>query len=289
MAKPERDPLTGYNTTGHEWDGIKELTTPIPGWWVTVFLVSCLVAVIYLWLYPSIPTTVGYYKGTLGWTSAGQLADDVAVGREAQHEWRTGLAATPLEEIENNDDLRRFAIAGGRAAFNENCAACHGVGAGGQVGQFPALIDDDWLWGGKIDDIVQTVSYGIRSGHEETRDSMMPAFAEMLSADEIDAVAAYVMTLSEAAADATRGALPGAPVYVQNCASCHGDKGQGGRDIGAPRLSDAIWLYGGSKDAIKRQVAAPRMGVMPSFATKLDQETIRMLGVYVHTLGGGER
>lgn len=289
MAEPERDPLTGYKTTGHEWDGITELTTPIPGWWVTVFLVSCLAAVIYMWLYPSIPTTAGYYKGTLGWTSKGQLADEVASGLQTQQVWRDSLAAAQLEDIESDENLRRFAIAGGQAAFKENCAACHGVGAGGQVGQFPALIDDDWLWGGKVADIVQTVSYGIRSGHEETRDSMMPAFGEMLSADEIDAVATYVMTLSDPSTEETRAALPGAAVFAQNCASCHGDKGQGDREFGAPSLADAIWLYGGSKDAIKRQIATPRMGVMPAFATKIDPETIRMLAVYVHTLGGGER
>ncbi len=289
MAKPEYDPVTGYHTTGHEWDGIKELTTPIPSWWVTVFLASCFVAIGYMWLYPSFATTAGYYKGSLGWSSTGQLIEEVAAGRAAQEVWRTGILATPLEKIEANDELRRFATAGGRAAFNENCAGCHGVGAGGQIGQFPALIDDDWLWGGSIADIHQTVSFGIRSGHDEARDSMMPAFADMLSAQEIDAVADFVLSLSDLSLADARSTLPGAAVYETNCASCHGTTGGGGRDFGAPRLDDAIWLYGGTKREIIEQIANPRMGVMPSFAGRLDDETIRMLAVYVHTLGGGER
>lgn len=289
MAAPERDPLTGYNTTGHEWDGIKELTTPIPHWWVTVFLISCIVAAGYMWLYPSFASTEGYYKGKLGWTSQGQLAQEVAAGRAAQARWLTALSDTPLEEIETSEDLRRFAIAGGRAAFNENCAACHGVGAGGQIGQFPALVDDDWLWGGKIADIHQTISFGIRSGHDEARDSMMPAFGDMLSAGEIDAAAHFVLALSDPSTTTTRSSMPGAAIYETNCASCHGAAGEGGRDFGAPRLNDAIWLYGGTVEDIKRQIANPRMGMMPAFAGKLDDEAIRMLAVYVHTLGGGER
>lgn len=289
MAAPERDPLTGYHTTGHEWDGIKELTTPIPTWWVTVFLGSCFVAIVYMWLFPSFATPTGYFKGQLGWTSRGQLAEEVAAGRASQAEWRRLLTDTPLEEVESNPDLRRFAIAGGRAAFNENCAPCHGVGAGGQIGQFPALVDDDWLWGGTLADIHQTARFGIRSGHEETRDSMMPAFGEMLSPAEIDSIADYVLALSDPGSEATRAAMPGAELFETNCSACHGVAGEGGRDFGAPKLNDAIWLYGGSKDAIKRQIATPRMGVMPAFATKLDAETLRMLALYVHSLGGGER
>ncbi|HWW48422.1 MAG TPA: cytochrome-c oxidase, cbb3-type subunit III [Xanthobacteraceae bacterium] len=289
MAKPEHDALTGYPTTGHEWDGIKELTTPIPHWWVTVFLVSCLVAAAYMWLYPSFATTKGYYEGSLGWSSTGQLAAEVAEGRAAQSTWLTALSKTPIEEIEGNEELRRFAIAGGRAAFNENCAACHGVGAGGQLGQFPSLVDDDWLWGGKITDIYQTIRFGIRSGHSETRDSTMPAFAEMLSAQDIDAVSRFVLALSDPSLAQTREAMPGAEIFAGNCASCHGAAGEGNREFGAPRLNDAIWLYGGTVESIKRQVAKPRMGVMPAFSTKLDDETVRMLAVYVHSLGGGER
>lgn len=289
MANPERDPLTGYRTTGHEWDGIEELTTPIPAWWVTVFLASCLVAVLYMWLYPSFATTGGYYRGSLGWSSEGDLIEAVAAGRTAQAQWRTAIVATPIDRIETDESLRRFATAGGRAAFGENCAPCHGVGAGGQMGQFPALVDDDWLWGGKIGEIYQTIRFGIRSGHEEARDSAMPAFGEIIPAEEIDAVAQYVLALSDPSTEASRPSMSGAAIYATNCAACHGASGEGGRDFGAPRLNDAIWLYGSSPEQIRRQIANPRMGMMPAFANRLDDETIRALAVYIHTLGGGER
>ena len=185
--------------------------------------------------------------------------------------------------------MYRFAVVGGQAAFNQNCAACHGVGAGGQIGQFPALVDDDWLWGGKIDDILQTIRHGIRSADSENRQSEMPAFGNVLSAEEIDRVADFVLSLPQPLMSETRASLPGAKIFADNCASCHGDHGEGGREVGAPKLNDAIWLYGGTKSAIVRQINQPRMGEMPAWGQRLDEATLRMLAVYVHTLGGGER
>ncbi|AFK54120.1 cytochrome-c oxidase, cbb3-type subunit III [Tistrella mobilis] len=289
MAAPERDDLTGRYTTGHEWDGIKELSTPIPGWWVGVFLISIAVALLYMVLYPSFASTERYYEGALKYSSTEELRKEVVAARAAQAPMRNALVETPLEEIEADDALRRFATTGGQAAFNENCAACHGVGAGGQIGQFPALVDDDWIWGGRIADIRQTILYGIRSAHPDTRQSLMPVFGQILTPEQISQTAAYVKALSDPAADATRSAMPGAPLFAANCASCHGAEGQGGRDFGAPRLNDAIWLYGSSQEAIERQIANPRMGVMPAFGDRLDESTVRMIAVYVHTLGGGEK
>lgn len=288
MATPERDPVSGYRTTGHAWDGIKELSTPIPAWWVSVFLCSVAVALVYLWLMPSFAGKTGFLPGYLKWSSKEQLAEDQATARAAQGAWRARLMAVPLEAVESDEDLRRFAVAGGKALFNENCAPCHGVGGGGQQGQFPALVDDDWLWGGKIDDIRQTITHGIRNDDADSRQSMMPTFGEQLQAAEIDQVADYVLSLSDPAATG-RDQMPGAKLFADNCAACHGPTGGGGRDFGAPRLNDAIWLYGGSKAAIVHQITRPRMGVMPTFAKKLDEASIRMLATYVHTLGGGER
>lgn len=289
MSAPERDPLTGQLTTGHEWDGIKELRTPIPNWWIITFVVTWVFAIGYLVLYPSFATTRDFAPGTLGWSSRGQLDQAINAAHAAQAEWRTQLLATPLDKIEADDQLRRFAVAGGLAAFNENCAACHGVGAGGQIGQFPALVDDDWLWGGKITDIYQTIQHGVRDANPDSRQSEMPAFGEILSAEEIAATADFVLSLAHEAQSQTRSSLPGAAIFAENCASCHGDQGQGMRELGAPKLNDAIWLYGRSKDAIVQQIAAPRMGEMPSWGQRLDDVTVRMLAVYVHTLGGGER
>ncbi len=289
MSDHERDPLTGQLTTGHEWDGIKELRTPIPNWWLITFVVTWVLSVGYLVLYPSFATTKSYAPGILGWSSSSELVQTTQRARDSQSVWRTQILATPLEKIEANEELRRFAIAGGQAAFNENCAACHGVGAGGQIGQFPSLTDDAWLWGGKIADIHTTIRHGIRSESEDTRVSEMPAFGEILSAEEIAQTADYVLSLSDRSRNATHASLPGAALYADNCASCHGERGEGVRDLGAPRLNDAIWLYGGSREAVIRQITTPKMGQMPAWENRLDEETIRMLAVYVHTLGGGER
>ena len=289
MATHERDELSGQLTTGHDWDGIKELRTPIPTWWLVTFVVTWVFSVGYLILYPSFATTFDYARGTLGWSSRGDLATEMTAAKQAQASYRQLLVDTPLNQIEANAELRRFAVVGGQAVFNENCAACHGVGGGGTIGEFPALVDDDWLWGGKIEDILKTVRHGVRSPDPETRDSTMPAFGELLSAAEIGAVADYVLTLPQKNADATRAAMPGAKLYADNCASCHGKDGQGDRTFGAPRLNDAIWLYGSSKQDLVRQITQPRMGDMPAWGPRFDEATLRMLAVYVHTLGGGER
>lgn len=288
MAQRERDALTGRLTTGHEWDGIKELSTPIPTWWITTFLISIMVALIYLWLMPSFATTKSLEPGLLGWSSRGELREEQAIAAAAQAPWRQRLMAVPLEEVSKDEELRRFVQAGGRALFNENCAPCHGVGGGGQQGQFPALLDDDWLWGGKPADIIQTVRHGIRNTDEESRQSAMPVFGDSLSKEQIANVADYVLTLADKSKADSRVALPGATLFKDNCAGCHGENGEGGRDFGAPRLNDAIWLYGGSRDAIIHQITSPRMGSMPSFASRLNEESLRMLALYVHGLGGGE-
>ncbi|MDK1376804.1 MULTISPECIES: cytochrome-c oxidase, cbb3-type subunit III [unclassified Sinorhizobium] len=289
MSVQERDPLTGQVTTGHEWDGIKELRTPIPNWWLITFIVTWVLSIGYLVLYPSFATTKSYAPGILGWSSRNDLSEATQQARDMQSAWRNQILATPLEQIEDNEELRRFAVAGGVAAFNENCAACHGVGAVGQIGQFPSLIDDDWLWGGTITDIHTTIRHGIRTASDDARASEMPAFGDVMTGEEIVATADYVLSLSDRSLDAMRASMPGAALFADNCESCHGAGGEGNREFGAPRLNDAIWLYGGTRDAVIRQITQPKMGQMPTWESRLDEGTIRMLAVYVHTLGGGEK
>ena len=180
-----------------------------------------------------------------------------------------------------------FAIAGGRAAFGDNCATCHGQGGAGQSGGFPSLADDSWLWGGDLESIHQTLLYGIRFDHEDTRFSEMPAFGEILGPEEIDAVAEYVLSLS-GQAENEEAAKQGAEIFAEQCAACHGEAGEGMVELGAPRLSDQIWLYGGTKEQVVAQIRQPQHGVMPAWVDRLDPETIKMLAVYVHSLGGGE-
>ncbi|MDE3061046.1 MAG: cytochrome-c oxidase, cbb3-type subunit III, partial [Pseudomonadota bacterium] len=186
--------------------------------------------------------------------------------------------------------LYEFARAGGAAAFKEHCAACHGTGAAGGHG-YPNLNDDDWLWGGTLDDIYHTIKVGVRSTHPDTRFTQMPAFGRdgMLTPDQIEDVADYVAKLHEGDKALQSSAyLRGKDLFAANCVSCHGAGGEGNREKGVPRLNDNIWLYGGSKADIMRQVTDPRHGVMPTWENRLSDDTIKELTVYVHSLGGGE-
>jgi cytochrome c oxidase cbb3-type subunit 3 len=199
------------------------------------------------------------------------------------------IASTDLETINADADLQAFAVAGGKSAFAVNCSQCHGSGAAGSAG-YPNLNDDDWIWGGDLDSIYTTIAHGIRHDtDEDTRLSEMPAFGadELLEREQISDVADYVLSLSGLDHDAA-AAERGAEIFADNCAACHGDAGEGIRDLGGPALADAIWLYGGDKASIIAQATRPKHGVMPAWSTKLDDVTIKQLAVFVHALGGGE-
>lgn len=289
MAAPELDPLTGQYTTGHVWNGIKELRTPVPAWWLMVWFACIAFALGYVIFYPSFPSLSGFARGTLDWSTRTELAEDTAAARQRQAGYLSRISSLPVGAILKDPDLSRFAFNGGRAAFAVNCIACHGAGAGGQIGQFPSLIDDDWIWGGSIEEVYRTIRHGIRNGSDEARSSVMPTFGGMLSPQQIEQVADYVQSLNPVAKmQDRRASLPGATIFAENCAACHGAEGQGGREAGAPRLNDAIWLYGGARSQIAAQVTQPRHGVMPAFGLRLSDETVKMLAVYVHSLGGGE-
>ncbi len=285
--RPEIDSLSGEPLTPHEWDGIRELDTPPPRWWLLIYAATIVFSVGYWVVYPAWPTMDGFTRGLFGWSSRGAVAEALTASDAARAGFETRIQASTVEEIEADPELLRYAMAGGRAAFLDNCAQCHGTGAQGQAG-FPSLIDDDWLWGGTAADIEQTIRYGIRSTHPETRFMEMPAFGadQLLSRDEIADVADYVLTLS--GAPATEGAARGAEIFAANCASCHGERGEGSREMGAPRLSDGIWLYGGEREDIIRTVTYSRRGVMPHWEDRLSPEVLKKLTVFVHSLGGGE-
>jgi len=291
MSGPEHkkdiDPVTGVETMGHEWDGIKELNNPAPRWWLWVFYVCCIFSFGYWIVYPAWPTLNGNTAGIWGWTSYNKLVNEQAEIKTIQAAHTAKLEKAGFAQIQNDPDLYAFAVEGGRAAFRDNCATCHGSGAAGNIG-YPNLNDDDWLWGGSIEAIEQTILYGIRSGHANARDSQMPAFGKdgVLESADVDAVTDYVLTLSGAEHKATYE--KGATVFAENCAACHGDEGKGGRDFGAPNLTDKIWLYGGDRAQVYQTVFSAHAGVMPTWEARLDRNTIRELAVYVHSLGGGE-
>ncbi len=288
MTKPQDiDEVSGTETTGHEWDGIHELNTPLPRWWLYTFYITIIWSVGYMVLYPAVPLLTDFTRGTLGYSSRGELAKSIETAKAAQSELRRKLEAASLDEIQSDQQLFNFAKAGGKAAFKVNCIQCHGSGAEGSKGN-PNLNDDDWLWGGKLLTIHETIQHGVRfEEDEDTRSSDMPAFGkdELLTPAQIDALTDYVISLSASGEGATED---GAKLFQTNCASCHGEKGEGNREFGAPSLADKIWLYGGDKATIRQSIHASRKGVMPAWAHRLDALTIKQLAIYVHALGGGE-
>ncbi|WP_262695703.1 cytochrome-c oxidase, cbb3-type subunit III [Kordiimonas aquimaris] len=280
------DEITGTETTGHEWDGITELDTPMPRWWLIVFYVTIIWSIGYWFYYPTWPTFSGEGErgGTVGsaeWTQYKQLEDQQAEIMAVRAQYQQQFESASFSDVQSDETLYAYAIAGGKSAFGDNCATCHGTGGAGAPG-YPNLNDDDWLWGGSVDDIYQTLRYGIRSNHPETRFAEMPAFGEMLSTDEVSSIAAYLVE-----EDASNVSV-GATLYEENCAVCHGDTGMGGQDFGAPNLRDAIWFYGGSKAEIELQIKKPKHGVMPAWEDRLSESTLRQLTIYVHSLGGGQ-
>jgi cytochrome c oxidase cbb3-type subunit 3 len=289
MAEKRVDQPTGTETMGHEWDGIEELNTPLPRWWLWSFYASIVFAIGYMILYPAWPLVHSATEGVLGWSSRGQLEQQLAADRARKAPMLRRLAAMPVEQLPSDPALMQAAIEGGRAAFRVNCVQCHGSGAAGSKG-YPNLNDDDWLWGGDLSAIHFTIANGARNPDvATTRSSAMPAFGRdaMLTPAQIGDATAYGRTISrQQRADAA--ARRGAVVFAQNCAACHGAGGKGDRNFGAPNLTDAIWLYGGDEETIRATITNGRAGVMPHWAGRLDEATIKMLTAYVHSLGGGE-
>ncbi|WP_207537603.1 cytochrome-c oxidase, cbb3-type subunit III [Sabulicella rubraurantiaca] len=286
-TKIEKDAISGQMTTGHEWDGLKELDTPMPRWWLWTFYATVVFALAWVVIYPAIP--VSGLTGLSGWTARGALPAEIAAERARIEPMLARLREATPGEIAADPEMRAFALAGGRGAFNNTCAGCHGAGGQGALG-FPSLADDDWLFGGKLDEIQHTIRHGVRAGEsDDQRGIAMPAFLStgMLNAAQVNDTAEYVLSLTGRATNA-EAAGRGEALFSENCASCHGERGEGNRDMGAPRLNDRIWLFGGDKAAIMRTIAYSRAGVMPSWQGRLDPAVVNMLTLYVHSLGGGE-
>ncbi|MEO6300598.1 MAG: cytochrome-c oxidase, cbb3-type subunit III [Paracoccaceae bacterium] len=298
-AKPVKpDPKDTVGTTGHVWDGIEELNNPLPRWWVWVFYLCIIFAIGYGIAYPAWPLIHGATPGLLGASTRADVAADIKRFDDANAPMKAKLVAADLAAIDNDPALKQFATSAGAAVFRTNCAQCHGSGAGGVKGKgYPNLLDNDWLWGGSLDAIHTTVTHGIRNTTDpDARLSEMPKFGtdELLTKDQIAQAVEFVLQISGQDHDAALAAS-GQQVFTDNCAACHGDQGKGNRDLGAPNLTDAIWLYGGDRATITTTVTKARYGVMPAwgFAPKgstprLTEDQIRAVAVYVHSLGGGE-
>lgn len=282
-TKIEKDTLSGQNTTGHEWDGLKELNTPLPKWWLWTFYATIAFAVVWVIVYPSVPG----WRGTSGWIAREAIVEEMRAAEARNAPMMARLREATPAAILADDEMRAFALAGGRVAFANNCTSCHGAGGQGAPGGFPSLVDDDWIWGGSLEEIQHTIRHGIRANEsDEQRQSQMPRFGAdgLLTAAQINDVAEHVLSLTNRATDQAAAAR-GAEIYAEQCASCHGERGEGNRDLGAPRLNDQIWLYGDGKRAIQAMIQNPRNGVMPSWQGRLDPAVINMLTVYVQSLG----
>ena len=282
------DAVTGTATTGHEWDGIGELNTPLPRWWLWVFYATIVWSVAYWVVYPAWPLVRSYTTGVFGYSTRGQVETDLAELKKVRGDKAATLAAVPLADIAKDPALLAFARAQGKAAFGDNCAGCHGSGATGSKG-YPNL-DDDWLWGGSLEQIHETIQYGARSGHKKMREAQMPAFGRdgMLKRDEIVTLANTVRSLANLPTRAGTDLAAGKKLFADNCAVCHGDAAKGNQELGAPDLTDAIWLYGSDEATIIDVIHNSRGSVMPAWVDRLDPVTVKSLAVYVHTLGGGK-
>jgi cytochrome c oxidase cbb3-type subunit III len=287
-TKIEKDVVTGQETTAHEWDGLRELNTPLPKWWIYTFYATVVWAVVWCILYPSVPWVNGYFHGVLGYSQRASVNADVRAVVAQRAATMDRIAALSFADIRKDPQLMAAANTAGRIAFANNCQPCHAAGGGGQPG-YPALAAGAWIWGGTLDAIQQTIAHGIRSGDPDAREAQMPRFGAdgILKPAEIQQVADYVMTLF-GHADAGKDVSAGQKIFAENCAICHGDAGQGDREKGAPRLASQVHLYGNDRATVVAQITTPRMGMMPAWNTRLDPATIKALALYVHSLGGGE-
>jgi cytochrome c oxidase cbb3-type subunit III len=286
---PDIDQVSGRTTTGHEWDGIKELNTPLPRWWVITFYATIVWAIGYWIVYPAWPLLWSHTTGIWNYSTRAEVATELANLEKVRGDKMVALGAAPLADIARDPALLALARARGKTVFGDNCAPCHGTGGAGAKG-YPNLNDDEWLWGGSLDRIMQTIQFGIRSGHPKAHESVMLGFGKegVLKRDEIVTVANYVRSLSGLSTAAGYDAAAGKKIFADQCVSCHGDNGKGNQDLGSPDLTDKIWLYGADEATLVETIGSGRAGVMPGWVNRLDPSTIKALTVYVHSLGGGK-
>lgn len=288
MSNREVDEHTGVETTGHEWDGIRELDNPLPRWWLWIFYLCIAFSAVWWVLMPAWPGLHDYTKGVLGVSDRREVADQLAQLEKFRGAEAAQLKTVSLEQIESDPKLQAYALAVGQSVFGDNCATCHGVGGTGGKG-YPNLRDDVWLWGGTLEDIQHTIQVGVRSDNPHARASQMPAFGrdQMLSEAQIGDLTEYVVALSGRKADRAAVARA-APTFAEQCAACHGPEGRGDQTKGAPNLTDRDWLYGANREDIRGQIFNGRGGVMPTWENRFSPETIKALAVYVHANAAGK-
>jgi cytochrome c oxidase, cbb3-type, subunit III len=283
MAVEERDAHTGYKTTGHEWNGIKELNAPVPKPVYFFLTLAVLVSIVYWVLMPAWPTGRSYTKGLLGEDQRATVERQVAQATAARAAWAQRLLQTPVERALSDAEIMARVHDVAPTLFGDNCAVCHGADARGAPG-YPNLRDDVWIWGGAPEEISETLRVGVNAPHADTRVSQMLAFGrdKLLSYDDVRAAAAYVHSFSNPRTRVSRAVLTrGREVFAGNCTVCHGETGQGVRAVGGPDLTDDEWLYGGDEETIFASVWGGRHGVMPAWQARLSEVDRRLLTLYL--------
>jgi cytochrome c oxidase cbb3-type subunit 3 len=263
--------IGGGADTGHVWDkDLREYNNPLPKWWLWLFYITVAFGLLYLAFYPGL----GNFAGLGGWTQAGQYEKEKAAVEQRAAELLAPLAALPVADLVNNAQ----AMSTAHNLFQQNCAQCHGSDGGGAVG-FPNLRNADWQWGSDADAVVATIAGG--------RVAAMPPWAAVIGEPGVDEVVAYVQTLSGQQADATKAAA--GQVHFQTlCSACHGMDGKGNPLLGAPNLTDDVWLYGGDAATLKQTVMNGRNGQMPAWGDKLGEQRVKLLAAYVTKLAAGK-
>lgn len=284
--KQEGDP----NTTGHSWDGIEEFDNPMPRWWLWTFYITIIWGIGYTIAYPAWPLVSSATSGLFGFSTRAEVTRDIAAVAEANQGINMQLASAELTDVPGDPNLNGYAVSAGASVYRTWCTQCHGSGAAGvQASGYPNLLDDDWLWGGSVEAIYTTIAHGIRNEDDpDARFSQMPAYGDIFEPEEIASVVNYVMDISGQTPNDPSLVAAGEELFVDNCAACHMENAMGNTDLGAPNLSDAIWLYGGSYDRLVETVTYSRYGVMPPWTERLSEAEIRAVALYVHQLGGGE-
>jgi len=289
MSAEERDPISGHKTTGHVWNGIKELDTPVPRGVLMFLVVTHVFAVLWWFLMPTWPLGTTYTKGLLD-TDQHKIIEQKLVAANAERAaWVNRIDDASFDEILADPQLMEIVGTTGHRLFGDNCAACHGRDGKGQ-NNYPDLTDHDWIWGGGPEAIAQTITTGVNTSHEQSRVSQMPAFGRdvMLDAGQVSNVAAYVYSLSHPAYSTPEridAINAGQQVFLTTCAACHGENAKGNQEVGAPNLTDNFWIYGGDIGTIVTTVHGGREGHMPTWDERLTKAQIKILATYVYSLG----
>lgn len=284
MAVDERDPHSGHKTTGHEWNGIKELNTPVPKPVWFFLIVTALFSLGYWIAMPAWPTGDSYTRGLLKTDDRSEVREQLRDSALTRAEWLRQIEATPYPELlADPQAIARIRVEGAQL-FGDNCAACHGADGRGGKG-FPNLADRDWLWGGDPETVAGTIRVGVNSTHPETRISEMIAFGAggLLDHTQVTNVADYVMSLSDPTFTRTRpnSVRAGQAVFEANCVPCHGPEGRGDQSLGAPNLTDRAWINGSGWEAVYTVVVNGRKGEMPAWEGRLSPAERKLLATYV--------